>query len=128
MANTAAMSVTSTHSHHGIDYIELTVTDLAAAERFYSTAFGWQFNHYGPMYTGIRRFDGTPGESGGLTPGTVTPGGPLVLLYSDDLEASVTAVRDAGGTVTVEPFDFPGGSRFHFTDPSGNELGVWTEA
>ena len=55
----------------------------------------------------------------------VTPGGPLVLLYSSDLEASVRAVRDAGGEVVEEPYDFPGGRRFHFRDPSGNELGVW---
>ncbi|WP_040838826.1 VOC family protein [Nocardia brevicatena] len=123
------MSDTSAHVHHGIDYIELTVTDLEAAKRFYSAAFGWQFNDYGSAYSGIRRFDGSEGEAGGLAPGTeVHTGGPRVLLYSDDLEASVTAVRNAGGTVTEGPFEFPGGRRFHFTDPSGNELGVWTEA
>ncbi|GAB7040140.1 MULTISPECIES: VOC family protein [Catenuloplanes] len=116
------------HSHHAIDYIELTVTDLAAAKRFYGDAFGWRFNDYGPSYAGIRaQRDGAP-EVGGLNAaGEVRRGGPLVLLYSADLDASVDAVRAAGGTVVRGPYDFPGGRRFHFTDPSGNELGAWSE-
>ncbi|MEU1985110.1 VOC family protein [Nocardia sp. NPDC019395] len=123
------MSETSAHTHHGIDYIELTVTDLDTAKRFYRSAFGWEFNDYGPDYAGIRRFDGSPGEAGGLAPGTeVRRGGPLVLLYSDDLDTTLRAVGAAGGAVTEGPFDFPGGRRFHFTDPSGNELGVWSES
>ncbi|MGW0179971.1 VOC family protein [Nocardia sp. NPDC003345] len=123
------MSETSAHTHHGIDYIELTVTDLEAAKHFYASAFGWAFNDYGPGYAGFRRFDGSPGEAGGLALGTeVHTGGPLVVLYSEDLDASVRAVGAAGGTVTEGPFDFPGGRRFHFTDPSGNRLGVWSES
>ena len=59
---------------------------------------------------------------------TPSPGGPLVMLYSDDLDASVSAVEQAGGAVTNGPYEFPGGRRFHFTDPSGNELGVWAKA
>ncbi|MFI1463772.1 VOC family protein [Nocardia carnea] len=123
------MSETSAHTHHGIDYIELTVTDMDAARSFYRSAFGWEFNDYGPQYTGIRRFDGSEGEAGGLAAGSeVRTGGPLVLLYSNDLDTSLRAVGAAGGTVTEGPFDFPGGRRFHFTDPSGNQLGVWSEA
>ncbi len=111
------------HVHHSIDYIEFSVTDMAAAQRFYAAAFGWSFNDYGPDYAGIRRGDG---EAGGLQQtATVTAGGPLVVLYSDDLEASLAAVRAAGGRIVTEPFDFPGGRRFHFADPSGNELAVW---
>ncbi|MEM9193152.1 MAG: VOC family protein, partial [Myxococcota bacterium] len=79
---------------------------------------------YGPGYAGIRRADG--GEAGGFAVGEPTPGGPLVVLYSSDLNATLQAVRDAGGSVVKEPFDFPGGRRFHFADPSGNELAVWT--
>lgn len=121
------MSQTSAHTHHGIDYIELTVTDLDAAKRFYRSAFGWDFTDYGPEYAGIHRVDGT-GEAGGLALGTeVRTGGPLVLLYSADLDTSLRSVGAAGGTVTEGPFDFPGGRRFHFTDPSGNQLGVWSE-
>lgn len=122
------MSEVSSHTHHGIDYIELTVTDQEAAKTFYRSAFGWEFNDYGPQYAGIRRFDGSEGEAGGLATGSeVRTGGPLVLLYSNDLDTSLRAVGAAGGTVTEGPFDFPGGRRFHFTDPSGNQLGVWSE-
>ena len=116
------------HRHHAIDYVELTVTDLAAAERFYGEAFGWRFTSYGPEYSGIRdpRDDGE--EVGGLRrDDEVRPGGPLVLLFSADLDASVAAVRRAGGTVVAEPHAFPGGRRFSFADQSGNELGVWSE-
>ncbi|WP_369023055.1 VOC family protein [Nocardia cyriacigeorgica] len=115
------------HRHHAIDYIEITVTDLAAAKRFYTEAFGWQFNDYGPAYAGIRNPDGPEKpEVGGLALAEqARRGGPLVLLYSDDLDGSVRAVEAAGGTVVNGPYEFPGGRRFHFTDPSGNELGVW---
>ena len=108
-----------THTHHTIDYIELAAPDVAAAKAFYSAAFGWTFNDYGPEYAGIRNPDGDD-EVGGLT-----AGGVLVLVYSEDLDASVRAVEEAGGTVTRPPYDYPGGRRFHFTDPAGNELGVY---
>ncbi len=117
---------TAPHAHHAIDYIELTVTDMAAAKRFYTAAFGWSFNEYGPGYAGIRGDGGR--EQGGLRGGdTVTPSGPLVILYSRDLDATLASVRSAGGRITKEPFGFPGGRRFHFADPSGNELAVWSE-
>jgi predicted enzyme related to lactoylglutathione lyase len=118
----------STHRHHALDYVELTVTDLARAQRFYGEAFGWQFNDYGPAYAGIRNASGD-GEVGGLRADAQGPraGGPLVLLFSDDLDRSVAAVEAAGGQVTEGPYPFPGGRRFHFRDTSGNELGVWSE-
>jgi uncharacterized protein len=117
-----------THVHHAIDYIELMVTDLAATKEFYTAAFGWAFNDYGPEYAGIRSPDGED-EVGGLN-ATTPPrlGGPLVLLYSDDLDATVSAVQAAGGRVIEGPYEFPGGRRFHFADPNGNELGVWATA
>ncbi len=120
------MSTPTPPTHHAIDYIEIAATDLAAAQRFYAAAFGWTFNAYGPGYVGIRRADG--GESGGLwqSEEPIAPGGPLVILYSDDLEASLAAVEAAGGRIVAPPFAFPGGRRFHFADPSGNVLGVWT--
>ncbi len=109
--------------HHTIDYIEFTVTDMAASQSFYTKAFGWQFNAYGDEYAGIQ---GDGGEVGGFRIGTPQTGvGPLIVLFSEDLEATLAAVQAAGGTITTEPFDFPGGRRFHFTDPSGNELAVW---
>ncbi len=115
------------HHHHAIDYIEFSVVDMAVAQRFYTAAFGWTFNDYGPGYAGIVGPQG--GELGGFAVAdTVSRGGPLVVLYSQDLEATLAKVRDAGGTIDKEPFDFPGGRRFHFVDPSGNELAVWAPA
>lgn len=114
------------HSHHTIDYIEFTVRDLSAAKRFYSAAFGWRFKDYGPAYAGIQ---GEGREVGGLIQtDDVRTTGALVILYSDDLEASVEAVTAAGGRILKDPYAFPGGRRFHFADPSGNELAVWSEA
>jgi hypothetical protein len=111
--------------------VELTVADLEQAKRFYGDAFGWRFNDYGPQYAGIRNplGEGAP-EVGGLRVDRqeTRAGGPLVLLYSADLDSSVEAVKNAGGHVVNGPYEFPGGRRFHFTDPSGNELGVWAEA
>lgn len=114
------------HQHHAIDYIELSVTDIAAAKQFYTAAFGWQFRDYGEDYAGIVGLDR---EVGGLSRvAAVTRGGPLVVLFSLDLEGSVASVESAGGQITTKPFAFPGGRRFHFTDPSGNELAVWSES
>ncbi|MFS0698850.1 VOC family protein [Cellulomonas sp. 179-A 4D5 NHS] len=124
---------THTHRiHHSIDYVELPATDLTAARAFYGAAFGWQFTAYGDGYAGIRTAaeDGSD-EAGGITlaeASAVTRGGPFVLLYSADLDATLDAVTRAGGTVVEGPYAFPGGRRFHFLDPSGNELGVWSES
>lgn len=113
--------------HHSLDYTELVVTDLAAATAFYTEAFGWTFVDYGPGYAGIASSSGDGSEVGGLLladePRPV--GGPLVLLYSEDLDATMDAITAAGGTILQPPYEFPGGRRLHFADPSGNELGVW---
>ncbi len=112
-------------THHSIDYIELPVTDMEAAQRFYEAAFAWEFTPYGPDYAGIKVLGR---EVGGMrAEATVTTGGALVVLYSQDLAQTRQAVRDAGGRIVKEPFDFPGGRRFHFVDPGGNELAVWSE-
>jgi predicted enzyme related to lactoylglutathione lyase len=113
------------HIHHSIDYIEIKVPDIDRAKRFFAEAFGWEFHDYGPDYAGIK---GGDGEVGGLAKGSPTPsGGPLVVLFSDDLEKTMAAVKAAGGKIVRETFSFPGGRRFHFADPSGNEMGVWAE-
>lgn len=118
--------------HHTIDYVEIPVTDMAAAQEFYGTAFGWRFTSYGEGYAGVRTAAESEGEeAGGLTLAEaekVARAGPFVILYSEDLEATLEAVRAAGGQVVDGPYVFPGGRRFHFLDPSGNELGVWTSA
>ncbi len=113
------------HVHHAIDYIEFTVVDVAAAKRFYTAAFGWAFNDYGPDYAGIQS-EGR--EVGGLRKdASVRAGGPLVVLYSRALEDTLTKVKEAGGRIAKGPYPLPGGRRFHFSDPSGNELAVWSE-
>ena len=107
-----------------IDYIELPATDVAASKRFYQDAFGWKFEDYGPDYQSF--LDGR--LSGGLRKETaVVRGGPLVVIYALELEAMESKVRDAGGAIVKPTFSFPGGRRFHFTDPSGNELAIWTD-
>ena len=113
----------STHNH--IDYVELLATDLAAMKAFYGAAFGWTFTDYGPDYVS---FSGA-GLEGGFNPTSAQPprGGAMVILYSDDLDVSEKAVRAAGGEI-LERISFPGGSRFGFIDPSGNELAIWTKA
>ncbi len=114
------------HTHHGIDYIEFAVSDMARAQRFYAEAFNWEFTDYGAEYAGIRGQGDR--EVGGLTvESEVTPGGPLVILYSKDIESTLASVEKAGGQISEGIFDFPGGRRFHFIDPSGNELAVWSD-
>ena len=109
--------------HHSIDYIEISVKDVDAARAFYGSAFGWAFNDYGPEYAGIQ---GDGSEPGGLR--RAEGAEPLVMLYSDDLQATADAVSAGGGTI-VEPIaPYPGGHRFEFTDPDGNRLGVHTES
>ena len=107
-----------------IDYVELTVTDFERAKTFYGSAFGWAFEDRGDDYVAFSR----AGLEGGFSKAEAPSprGGVLVVLYADDLEAAETAVEAAGGTI-VERLRFPGGRRFHFTDPSGNELAVWTK-
>lgn len=107
-----------------IDYIEIPVTEVAAAKRFYQQAFGWEFTDYGPDYTSFA--DGR--LTGGLRKEATHPGnGVLIVIYAVDLDGARVRVEAAGGKISREPFSFPGGRRFHFTDPSGNELAVWTD-
>lgn len=101
-----------------IDYVELPAGDLPATKRFYADAFGWRFTDYGPTYAA---FD--EGLDGGFQGDAAeAPRAPLVVIYAEDLEAMLGKVQAAGGVVTKPVFPFPGGRRFHFTDPSGVEL------
>ncbi|MGH7701735.1 MAG: VOC family protein [Gemmatimonadales bacterium] len=107
-----------------IDYIEFPVTSVPDAKRFYGTAFGWTFEDYGPDYASFH--DGRL-NGGFRQEASVRRGGPLVVLYAADLEATEQKVTGAGGKIARPTFSFPGGRRFHFTDPSGNELAVWSD-
>ena len=106
-----------------IDYVEFYSSDLARTKTFYTAAFGWKFTDYGPEYIGFE--DGRIG--GGFWKEGKQGGGPLVILYATDLKAVETKIREAGGRIVKPAFAFPGGRRFHFTDPDGNELAVWSE-
>ena len=107
-----------------IDYIELSATNVAKTKRFYTDAFGWTFTDYGPDYTSF--VDGR--LAGGFTKAEKAgAGGALLVIFAVDLAAAQARVTKAGGTIVKPVFDFPGGRRFHFTDPSGNELAVWSD-
>ena len=114
--------------HHSINYIELPAIDLAATKAFYGTVFGWEFQDWGPAYIS---FSGAVVEGGfEQTPAAAPPPaagqGVLVVLYSDDLAGTLEAVGSAGGEIIRPTYEFPGGRRFHFLDPNGNELAVWS--
>ena len=108
-----------------INYIEFNVRDMDQAKAFYGQAFGWTFSDYGPQYAEFS--DGA--MKGGFT--TLAPpsaaGGPLVILYGDQLEAERDSVLAADGTISREIYAFPGGRRFHFRDGDGYELAVWSK-
>jgi uncharacterized protein len=106
-----------------IDYVEFPAGDLPATKGFYAAAFGWTFTDYGPEYAAM-----SEGLDGGFhADAAAQVKKPLVILYASDLEAMEATVRAAGGIIARAIFSFPGGRRFHFTDPSGNELAVWGE-
>ena len=113
-----------------MDYIEFPATDIEATKRFYAQVFGWQFTDYGPSYTSFN--DGRLG--GGFNSESQPSGadgaktrGVLVVVYATSLDEIYRKVKDAGGKIVRETFAFPGGKRFHFADPNGNELAVWSE-
>lgn len=107
-----------------IDYIEFPASDIAATKAFYQSVFGWKFEDYGPDYTSF--FDGR--LAGGFWAASKTaPGGLLIVIYAADLESIEAKVKEQGGKIVKPTFSFPGGRRFHFSDPNGNELAVWSE-
>jgi uncharacterized protein len=109
--------------HEQIQYIEFLSNDLARAKKFYTDAFGWTFTDYGPDYVA---FEGDHVD-GGFTTGQPVKGSVLVILYSEKLEDTKSKVEKAGGKIVQDIFSFPGGRRFHFADPDGNELAIWGE-
>ena len=107
-----------------IDYIEFSATNIVETKRFYIEVFGWAFTDYGPEYTSFA--DGRL-AGGFMRADTVRPGGVLIVIFAVDLAGAEARVRKAGGAIVKPVFEFPGGRRFHFTDPSGNELAVWSD-
>ncbi len=105
-----------------IDYIEFDSADPAASRAFFAAAFDWGFTDYGPDYAGIEG----AGLDGGIGRAEGAPKPVLVILRADDLDAAEAAVIAAGGQIVVPQFDFPGGRRFHFREPGGTVLAVWS--
>jgi predicted enzyme related to lactoylglutathione lyase len=113
-----------------IDYIEFPATDIEATKRFYGQAFGWKFEDYGPGYTSFhdgRLAGGFNTDAQPAATGSAKTVGTLVVIYAASLEGTYAKVTQAGGKIVREIFAFPGGRRFHFSDPNGNELAVWGE-
>jgi len=113
-----------------IDYVELVVDDLEAAKAFYERALGWTFNDYGGEYAGIQDPRNPGREVGGLNPrsGVARGEGVLALVRTADADAALASVQAAGGRISTELHDYPGGRRFTFADPWGNILGVYEPA
>lgn len=114
-----------TEHHHKIHYIELPALNLKDMKAFYGTVFGWTFTDYGPSYCAFHGAGIEGGFDADLSLIQPQPAGVFVILYSDDLEATEGLIVDSGGEISTVAYDFPGGRRFHFKDPSGNELGIW---
>ncbi|MGY4106473.1 VOC family protein [Aeromonas encheleia] len=115
------------NAHEKLNYVEFAARDLAATKAFFAAAFGWQFADYGPDYCA---FEGE-GLDGGFYRADLSnqssQGGALLVFYSAAIEATQAKVSQHGGTIVRPLFDFPGGRRFHFVEPSGNEFAVWSE-
>ena len=110
-----------------INYLEIPASDLDLIKQFFTAAFDWRFTDYGPDYCA---FDQAAGLDGGFyrSPlnATTAQGSVLVVFHSEDLAATEARIIAAGGQISQPVFEFPGGRRFHFLDPCGNEFAVWS--
>ena len=117
----------TTHEHEKIDYVELPSRDIQATKEFFGELFGWCFQDYGPDYTAFAN----QGLDGGFfkaeQAASTSNGSALIVFYSRHLEATRDNVARAGGVIVKPIFTFPGGRRFHFTDPGGSEFAVWSD-
>ena len=113
--------------HEKINYIEFPAHDLDVIKDFFADVFGWKFTDYGPEYTAF--FEADTGLDGGFyladKRSNTESGAALVVFFSDDLAKTQAKITEFGGKICQEIFNFPGGRRFHFTDPNGNEHAVW---
>ena len=113
--------------HETLNYVEFPSTDIAATKAFFGSAFNWEFVDYGPDYTAFvgRGLDGGFFKSNQCS--QTANGAALLVLYSSDIAATQAKVERAGGAILKPLYSFPGGRRFHFTEPGGNEFAVWTD-
>jgi predicted enzyme related to lactoylglutathione lyase len=107
-----------------LNYVELPTKDIAEAKAFYEKAFGWELAEFGPTYAATLTGDTDIGLQADAEEATSNP---LAVIEVEDLEGTLEAIRRAGGTIARPIFAFPGGRRFHFRDPAGNEMAVWGE-
>lgn len=110
-----------------INYLELPARDLDATQRFYEGAFGWSFTDYGPEYRAFNDGFIDGGFYRSDVSSSTSNGAALIVLYAEELERTRDVVLENGGTIVKDTFSFPGGRRFHFADPNGNELAVWSD-
>ena len=115
------------NDHEKINYVELPARDIQATKSFFEAVFNWSFEDYGPEYTAFSN----QGLDGGFFKSDLKSsseiGSALIVFYSEDIEATQARVESAGGEIVKPDFSFPGGRRFHFIEPSGNELAVWSD-
>lgn len=114
-------------SHQVINYLEFPARDLEATKAFFTSVFGWGFTDYGPDYTAFSEASVDGGFYRAELSSKPDEGAALTVFFSDDLEATQAAIEAAGGTTVKPIFEFPGGRRFHFCEPSGNEFAVWSD-
>ena len=110
-----------------IDYLEWPTKDIEATKTFFNTVFGWEFTDYGPDYCDFLNDNINGGFYSSDKVSDVDHGSALIVLKSDNIEASLEKVQNAGAVIVKEIFSFPGGRRFHFKEPGGNELAIWSE-
>lgn len=110
-----------------VDYLELPAGDFDAVQSFYKQAFNWSFTDYGPDYRAFNDGKINGGFYKSEHHSSTANGAALIVLYSSELEKTKDTVIASGGTIVKEIFSFPGGRRFHFADPNGNELAVWSD-
>ena len=112
--------------HEKINYYEFPARDMPTTKKFFSDVFGWSFTDYGPEYSDVHEVGISVGIYKADLATTTEISGSIIVFFSDDLEATLKKIEEHGGLITRPIFEFPGGKRFHFTEPSGNEFGVAT--
>ena len=114
-------------NHGKLDYVEFATRDIKSTQQFFESAFAWSFNSFGEDYIAFSNEGMDGGFFSADSVAASDRGAPLLIFYSENLEATQTKITEAGGTIVREIFDFPGGRRFHFSEPGGNELAVWSD-
>jgi len=113
--------------HEKINYVELPSKNLEETKSFFTHAFGWEFQDFGSEYTAFSN----QGLDGGFfkanLKSSTNTGSALIVFYSENIEETQAKIQESGGTIIKPIFSFPGGRRFHFSEPSGNEFAVWSE-